>query len=65
LERLTVWASTHYGTGVNLTLWEDSTVWVSVTLRPAENNGEYKVGFYPQCEGFTTERIAEAFRDTV
>lgn len=65
LERLAVWASTMYGTLVNLTLWDDRTVWVSVTLRAAENNPEYKVGFYPQCDGFGSERVAEAFRDTV
>src|SRR6266700_2777019 len=53
LERLTVWASTYYGTAVNLTLWA------------AENNGEYKVGFYPQCGGFSSECVSEAFRDTV
>jgi hypothetical protein len=23
------------------------------------------VGFYPRCDGFTPERVAEAFRDTV
>ena len=65
LERLTIWASTWYGTLVNLTLWDDQTVWVGVTLRAAENNPEYKVGFYPQCAGFGSERVAEAFRDTV
>src|SRR5437660_334961 len=65
LERLGVWASTYYGTGTNLTLWEDGTVWVSVTLRPAENNEEYTVGFYPLCDGFAPGRIAEGFRDTV
>jgi hypothetical protein len=65
LERLTVWASTWYGTLVNLTLWDDRTIWVEVTLRAAENNPEYKVGFYPQCNGFSSERVAEAFRDTV
>jgi hypothetical protein len=64
-ERLAVWASTWYGTLVNLTLWEDRTVWVGVMLRAAENNPEYKVGFYPQCNGFASERVAEAFRDTV
>jgi hypothetical protein len=65
LESLAVWATTYYGTAVNLTLWEDGTVWVSVTLWSAENTEEYKVGFYPCCDGFTPERIAEAFRDTV
>jgi hypothetical protein len=65
LERLTVWTSTWYGTLANLTLWDDGTVWLGVTLRPAENNAEHKVGFYPQCDGFSSERVAEAFRDTV
>ena len=65
LERLTVRASTWYGTLVNLTLWDDHTVWVGITMRAAENNPEYEVGFYPQCDGFSSERVAEAFRDTV
>ena len=65
LERLAVLASTYYGTEVNLTLWEDRTVWGSVTLWPAENSEKYSVGFYPQCGGSTPERVAEVFRDTV
>lgn len=65
LERLTVWASTWYGTLVNLTLWDDHTLWVGVTLQAGENNSEYKVGLYPRCNDFSTESIAEAFRDTV
>jgi len=65
LERLTVWASTWYGTSINLTLWDDSTLWIGVRLRAAENNSEYEVGFYPECGGLSSERIAEAFRDTV
>ncbi len=65
LERLTVWASTWYGTLINLTLWDDHTLWIGIRLRAAENNSEYEVGFYPQCGGLSSERIAEAFRDTV
>jgi hypothetical protein len=65
LERLTFWASTHYGTLVNLTLWDDHTLWIGVTLRAAENSSEYEVGFYPETDGLSSERIAEAFRDTV
>lgn len=65
IERFAVWASTWYETLVNLTLWEDGTIWVSVRLRASENNAEYKIGFYPQCQDFTSERIAESFRDTV
>ena len=65
LERLTVWASTYCGTLVNLTLWEDRTIWVGVILRAAENNSEYEVGFYPPSDGLKSDRLAEAFRDTV
>lgn len=65
LERLSIWADTYYGTGANLTIWEDRTVWICVSLCPADNNREYSVGFYPKCEGFTSDRIAEAFRDTI
>lgn len=65
LERLTVWASTWYGTLVNLILWDDHTLWISVRLRAAENNSEFEVGFYPLCDGLSSDRIAEAFRDTV
>ncbi len=65
LERLTVWASTWYGTLVNLTLWDDHTLWVSVRLRAGETNSEFEVGFYPRWDGLSSDRIAEAFRDTV
>jgi hypothetical protein len=65
LERLTVWASTYYGTLVNLSFWDDRTLWVGVRLHAAENNSEYEVGFYRRCDGLSSERIAEAFRDTV
>src|SRR5687768_17059078 len=64
LERLTVSASTMHGTLVNLTLWEDRTIWVAVILRAAENNSEYQLGFYPPSAGLTSDRLAEAFRDT-
>jgi hypothetical protein len=50
---------------VNLTLWDDNTLWVGVRLRAAENNPEFEVGFYPSADGLASDRIAEAFRDTV
>lgn len=65
LERMAVWASTWYGTLVNLTLWDDHTFWVEVQLEAAENNDEFSTGFYPRCDGFDSARVAEAFRDTV
>jgi len=46
LGRLTVWASTWYGALVNLRLWDDGTIWVGVSLRPAENNNEYSNDFF-------------------
>jgi hypothetical protein len=63
-DRLTVWASTWYGTLVNLTLRDDHTLWIG-RLRAAENNSEFEVGFYPRCDGLSSDRIAEVFRDTV
>src|SRR5688572_12365398 len=65
LERLSVWAYTPYGTRTNLTAWEDGTVWIGVTLLPAENNEEFTVGFYPECDRCNPAHVAEAFRDTV
>lgn len=65
LERLSVWAYTFCGTRTNLTAWEDGVIWISVTLLPAANNEEYTVGFYPDCDGCSPARMAEAFRDTV
>jgi len=65
VERLSCWASTHNGTWANLTVWENGMVWVCVQLSAAENSGEYSLGFYPECQRFTSERFAEAFRDTV
>ena len=37
----------------------------AVEVDTCEHNGEYKLGFYPQCDGFTPHRVAEASRDTV
>jgi hypothetical protein len=65
LERLTVWAGTWYGTRVNLTLWDDHSLWIGVRLIAAENNLAFEVGFYPPTDGLSSDRIVEAFRDTV
>jgi hypothetical protein len=65
LERLSCWASTHNGTWANLTVWQNGVVWVCIGLSAAGNSAEYSLGFYPECQGFTSERFAEAFRDTV
>ena|SRR5579863_8052134 len=67
LERLSIWARTHYGTSANLTLWENKIIWVNVVLWAGPNNDEYRVGFYSQCDvsSSPSDRIAEAFRDTV
>jgi hypothetical protein len=65
LEELTLLACTPYETGARLIVREDGRVWVDIVLWPTRNNGEYRVGFYCPCEGFTHERIIEAFRDTI
>ena len=64
LEGLTLLAWTPYETGARLIVWEDGRVWVDIVLWPTRNNGEYRAGFYCRCDGFTNERIIEAFRDT-
>jgi hypothetical protein len=65
LERLTIWATTYYFTCVNLTMWADKTVWVSVALLPTKNNDKYEIGFYPKFESLGFEAIIDAFTDTV
>lgn len=65
LERLTICASTPYGTFVNLILWDDHILWIGVKIDAAENSSEFEVGFYPRCDGLSSDRIAEAFRDSV
>jgi hypothetical protein len=65
LERLTIWATTYYFTRVNLTLWEDKTIWVSVALLPTENNSKYEIGFYPKFESLGFEAIIDALINTI
>jgi hypothetical protein len=64
LERFTIWINTFYFTRVNLTIWEDKTIWVSVALLP-ENGEKFEVGFYPDFELLDFERIVEALVETV
>lgn len=65
IERFVVWIETYNYTRASLTLWEDRTLWVSVTLLPTKNNKKYQVSFYPSCNDFTPEGLVEALRDTV
>jgi hypothetical protein len=65
LERLAIWIETWNCTRVTLALWEDETIWVSVTLLPTKNNKRYDISFYPKCGQFTSEAMVEALRDTV
>ncbi|HVU27055.1 MAG TPA: hypothetical protein VHG71_04885 [Verrucomicrobiae bacterium] len=64
LERLTIWVRTYYSTGINLTLWEDKTIWVSVAYFP-EHGEKFQIGFYPDFESLTFDRIVEALVETV
>jgi hypothetical protein len=65
LERLTIWVTTYYFTRINLTLWEDKTLWVSVALLPTKNNGEYEIGFYPKFESLGFKAIIDALINTI
>jgi hypothetical protein len=64
LERLTIWIWTYYLTAVNLALWEDKTIWLSVGLFP-ENGEKFQVGFYPDFRSLNFERLIEALVETV
>jgi hypothetical protein len=64
LERFTIWVTTYYSTRVNLTLWEDKTIWVSVGLFP-ERGEKFQIGFYPDFESLNFNRIVEALVETV
>jgi hypothetical protein len=63
LERFSIWITTIYSTGVNLTLWEDKTIWINVGLFP-ENGEKFQIGFYPDFES-NFERIIESLVETV
>jgi hypothetical protein len=63
LERFSIWITTYYLTGVNLTLWEDRTIWISVGLFP-ENGEKFQMGFYPDFES-NFGRIIESLVETV
>lgn len=65
LERLTVWGFTPYETVAQLTLWADGTIHIQATLRATPNNGKYRVGFYPKCNGVSPVQIVECFRESV
>jgi hypothetical protein len=64
LERLTIWIYNYYRIRVNLTLWEDKTIWTSVALLPVEHGEEFEMGFYPDFDLLNHERIAEALVET-
>lgn len=63
-ERLAVWITTFYRTQVNLTVWEDKTIWISVALLPVEGE-KFQLGFYPNLQSLTLERVVEALVETV
>jgi hypothetical protein len=64
LERLTIWITTFYGTRINLVVWEDKTIWISVAFLPVHGE-KFEVGFYPCFESLGLERIVEALVETV
>ena len=64
-ERLTLWIWTFWETRVNLTLWEDETIWLSVALLSAGGTKEYGEGFYPASGKLTNQEIIQALVETV
>jgi hypothetical protein len=64
-ERLSVWIYTWNYTSVALTLWEDQTVRVSVSLLTAEKEPEFEISFDPECNHLASAEIVEALRNTV
>ncbi len=65
LEKLTLRASTFHDTQVILELWEDRSLRIGVILQATPNNGEFRLWFCRECAEFSSDRIAEAFRDSV
>lgn len=65
LENLTFWARTHYETQAILELWEDRALRVSVILRATATNKEFRISLGRECDDFSPDTIAEAFRDTM
>ena len=63
-ERLSIFARPYYGVLMNLSLWDDGTVWFSASSWSGDGVREYEVGFYPDDEQLSAERIAEAFHDS-
>lgn len=64
LERLTIWITTCYGARINLAVWEDKTIWISVAFLPVYGE-KFEVGFYPRFEVLSLERMVEALVETV
>lgn len=65
IERLSIWARPYCGVLMNLTLWDDGTVWFSANSWSGDDVREYEVGFYPDDEQLNADLIAEAFCDSV
>jgi hypothetical protein len=45
-------------------MWEDKTIWTSVALLPEEGE-KFQLGFYPDFQLLSLERIVEALVETV
>ena len=63
-ERLSIWARPYFGVWMNLSLWDDGTIWFAASSWSGDGVREYEVGFYPDDERLSADQIAEAFHDS-
>lgn len=63
LERFSLWIHGLYRTRINLVVWENKILWISVAHVP-QNGEKFQVGFYLKFESLGAERVVEALLET-
>jgi hypothetical protein len=63
LERLTIWL-TAVGIRTTITLWENRSVWINLTLLAPKHRKNFHISFYPNCSHLTPLGIVDALRET-
>jgi len=63
LERLTFWL-TSVGTRTTITLWENRSVWINLTLLTPKRCKDFHISFRPECSRLTPLGIVDALRET-
>ena len=62
LERLTIWLTSC--TRTTITLWENRSVWINLTLLAPKHTKNFHISFYPDCSHLTPLGIVDALRET-